>query len=233
MNRFWDKAEAVEEPGGYGVRLDGRTLRVPAGVALLVPSAPLAEAIAAEWQQAGAETREMEYTDVPLTRLAGTAQLRIVPDPAPNAAAIAAFGESDLLCYRAVSPAALVARQDTAWNPLIDWARIDLSAALTITTGIIHVGQHPAALAALRQAVDAVGPWKLAGLGIIVPALGSLVLGLAVAHGRLDVSSAHELAIVDDTFQAELWGDDDLAVARRANIEADLLDAARFMALVR
>ena len=85
----------------------------------------------------------------------------------------------------------------------------------------------------MRRAIDAQGPWRLAGLGIIVPALGSLVLGMAVAHGRLDASSAHELALVDETFQAELWGEDDLAAARRAAIEADLLDAARFMALIR
>ncbi len=233
MKRFWDRAEVTTEPGGYGVLLDGKPLRIPLGGALLVPYAALAEAIAAEWQAAGADTREMEYSDVPLTRLAGTAQLRIVPDPAPSAAAIATYGESDLLCYRAVAPQALVERQATAWTPLLDWARTELGAALTVTAGIIHVPQHPAALAALRRAVDAQGAWRLAGLGIVVPALGSLVLGLAVAHGRLDASSAHELALVDEIFQAELWGDDDLAVARRANIETDLLDAARFMALAK
>ncbi len=233
MKRFWDRTEIVAEPGGYGVLLDGKPLRIPLGGVLLVPYAPLAEAIAAEWQAAGAETREMEYSDVPLTRLAGTAQTRIVPDPAPSAAAIAAYGESDLLCYHAVAPQELVERQATAWTPLLDWARLELGAALTVTRGVIHVKQHPAALAALRRAVDAQGPWRLAGLGIVVPALGSLVLGLAVAYGRLDGSSAHELALVDETFQAELWGDDDLAVARRANIETDVLDAARFMALAR
>ncbi len=233
MKRFWDVAEVATEPGGYGVRLDGKPLRIPAGTALLVPSAPLAEAIAAEWQAAGADSREMDYADVPLTRLAGTAQLRIAPDPAPTAAAIAAYGESELLCYRVASPVALAQRQDVAWTPWLDWARLDLGAALTTTEGITHVPQHPAALAALRRAVDAQGAWRLGGLGIIVPALGSLVLGLAVAYGRLDPSSAHALALLDETFQAELWGEDDLAEARRANIEADLLDAARFMALVK
>ena len=233
MKRFWDRTEIVAEPGGYGVLLDGKPLRIPLGGVLLVPYAPLAQAIAAEWQAAGAETRQMEYNDVPLTRLAGTAQMRIVPDPAPSAAAIAAYGESDLICYHAAAPRELVERQATAWTPLLDWARVELGAALTATQGVIHVKQHPAALAALRRAVDAQGAWRLAGLGIIVPALGSLVLGLAVAYGRLDASSAHEVALVDETFQAELWGDDDLALARRANIETDLLDAARFMALAR
>ena len=233
MKRFWQAAEAAAEPGGFGVRLDGKPVRLPAGATLLVPSAALAEAVAAEWHAAGSATGEMEYADVPLTRLAGTAQLRIAPDPAPAAAAIAVYGETDLLCYRAAAPPALAARQEAAWAPWLDWARTELGAALSVTAGVMHVRQHPAALAALRQAVDAQGAWPLAGLGIVVPGLGSLVLGLAVAAGRLDAASAHALALVDEAFQAELWGDDDLAVARQADIEADLLVAARFMALLR
>jgi chaperone required for assembly of F1-ATPase len=233
LKRFWTDARAEPEADGFGVRLDGKPLRLPAGAALLVPNAVLAEAIAAEWQDAGAMTGTMEYGDVPLTRLAGTAQLRIAPDPAPTAAAIAAYGETDLLCYRADTPPALALRQDAAWRPWLDWARIELGAALTVASGVMHVPQHPVALAALRRAVAAQGAWPLAGLGIIVPALGSLVLGLAVAHGRLDAVAAHALALTDEAFQAELWGEDSLAAARRADIDADLASAARFMALLR
>jgi chaperone required for assembly of F1-ATPase len=232
MKRFWTQAQADAGPEGYGVRLDGKPLRLPAGgPPLCVPGAAMAEAIAAEWQQAGTATGEMEYADVPLTRLAGTAQLRIAPDPAPVAAAIAAYGETDLLCYRAEAPAALAARQQAAWGPWLDWARTDLGAALTVTSGVVHVRQHPAAIAALRRAVDGLSAWKLAGLGIVVPALGSLVLGLAVAHDALGAMPAHALSRVDEVFQAELWGEDPAAEARRANVEADILDAVRFMGL--
>lgn len=234
MKRFWTEARVEAGADGYGVHLDGKPLRLPAGgPPLCVPAAALAEAIAAEWQQAGAATGLMEYADVPLTRLAGTAQLRIAPDPAPSAAAIAAFGESDLLCYRADTPPTLAARQAVAWQPWVDWARTDLGAALTVTTGVMHVRQHPAAIAALRRAVDGQGAWVLAGLGIVVPALGSLVLGLAVAQDALDAMQAHELSRVDEAFQAELWGEDPAAAARRVHVEADIMDAARFMSLVR
>jgi len=234
MKRFWTEAQVDAGPEGYGVRLDGKPLRLPAGgPALCVPAASLAEAIAAEWREAGAATGEMEYADVPLTRLAGTAQLRIAPDPAPVVAAIAAYGETDLLCYRAEAPAALTARQEAAWQPWLGWARTELGAALTVTSGVMHVRQHPAAIAALRRAVDAQGAWRLAGLGIAVPALGSLVLGLAVAHGALEAMPAHALSRVDEAFQSELWGEDPAAAARRTHVEADIMDAVRFMGLVR
>lgn len=233
MKRFWDTAQAERAAGGYGVRLDGKPLRLPGGPALLVPAAALAEAIAAEWQVAGANTRVMDYADVPLTRLAGTAQVRIAPDPAATVAAVAAFGETDLLCYRADAPPALALRQEEAWRPLLDWARTELGAALATTTGIVHLPQHPAALAALRRAVEAQDGWALAGLGVAVPALGSLVLGLALAAGRLDAAAAHALSLVDELFQEQLWGADADAVARRAHVGADIADAARFMALLR
>ena len=233
MKRVWSTARASETEGGWCVLLDSKPLRIPSGPPLLVPQPALAEAVAAEWQAAGAATGEMDYTDVPLTRLAGTAQLRIVPDPALTAAAIAAYGETDLLCYRADRPPELALRQDEAWRPWLDWAREELGAALTVTAGIIHVKQHPAALAALHRAVAAENGWVLAGLGIVVPALGSLVLGLALAHGALGPEAAQALSNVDEDYQAELWGVDEQAAARRVRILAELEESARFMALVR
>ena len=233
MKRVWTTAGTRSDGNGWGVALDGKPLHIPSGPALLVPQRGLAEAIAAEWQIAGAATGEMDYTDVPLTRLAGTAQIRIVPDPAPIAHAIAAYGETDLLCYRADTPPELLRRQDEAWRPWLDWARQELGAALTVTSGIIHVKQHPAALAALHRAVTAENGWSLAGLGIIVPALGSLVLGLAVARGALGVAEAHDISCVDEDYQAELWGVDSEAAARRVRIRTELEESARFMALVR
>jgi chaperone required for assembly of F1-ATPase len=233
LKRVWTRAGVTEAGDGWGVLLDDKPLRLPSGPALRVPQRSLAEAVAAEWQAAGAESGVMDYTDVPLTRLAGTAQLRIVPDPAPVAAAIAVYGETDLLCYRADRPPELVLRQDEAWRPWLEWARLELGAALTTTTGIIHVKQHPAAIAALRREVEAENGWVLAGLGIAVPALGSLVLGLALMRGLIDPGEAQALSCVDEDYQAELWGVDDQAAARRARILAELEEATQFTSLVR
>ncbi len=183
VKRVWTTARAAEAEGGWGVLLDGKPLRIPSGPPLLVPQPALAAAVAAEWQAAGAATGEMEYTDVPLTRLAGTAQLRIVPDPAPTVSAIAAYGETDLLCYRADRRPSWCCgrtrRGARGWTGRgSSWARRWPPRPASCTSGSI-----PAALAALHRAVAAEDGWVLAGLGIVVPALGSLVLGLAVARG--------------------------------------------------
>jgi chaperone required for assembly of F1-ATPase len=228
MKRFWSSAKVVSFAGVFAVELDGRPMRLPGGPLLRLTQRALAEAIAAEWQAVGAI---FTAEDVPLTRLAGTAQERIVSDPVPTALAIAAYGETDLLCYRAGRPDALVARQALLWQPWLDWAESAFGARLVVTSGLMPVAQPVAASAALRDAVLAIDGFILAGLGALVPALGSLVLGLAVAAGRLAPDDAFRLSILDELFEEELWGIDADAEKRRAFVARDVAEVARFMAL--
>jgi chaperone required for assembly of F1-ATPase len=233
MKRFWNKAEAAEAEGRFAILLDGKPVRLPGGGPLRIASRPLAEAIAAEWAAAGgAKGGEMRPDDVPLTRLVGTAEERIAPAPDATAAAIARYAETDLLCYRAEDPR-LAARQAEEWDPVLAWAARALDAPLRVTAGVMPVAQDPAALAALSRAVAAHPPLELAALGVAVPALGSLVLGLALAQGEVGAARAHELATLDERFQEEFWGTDDEALARRVAVRADIELAARMIALAR
>jgi chaperone required for assembly of F1-ATPase len=174
----------------------------------------------------------MSPADVPLTRLAGTAQERIAPDPAPVVEGLVKYAETDLLCYRAEEPR-LAGLQAEAWQPLLDWAALQHDAPLRVTTGLMPVAQEPQALVALRRAVAALGPMELAALGVLVPGFGSLVLGLAVVQERLEVTEAHRLATLDESFQEEFWGTDAEAAARRERIAREVALAARLVALSR
>ena len=234
MRRFWDTVRVESDNTGYAILLDGKPMQLPSGAVLRVHAEPLACAIAEEWQTAGgANGGEMSFEDTPLTRLAGTAQQRIAPDPAPTVDAIARFAESDLLCYRADAPEKLVARQTREWQPWLDWVATTYNAPLRVGTGIAYVKQHRSSVAALRNAVADLDVAALAALGIAVPALGSLVLGLALAERQLDAESAHALGALDELFQVEAWGEDAEAAARRASIAADIALAERFLHLTR
>ncbi|MFZ6763355.1 MULTISPECIES: ATP12 family chaperone protein [Acetobacterales] len=233
MKRFWDKAEAMPAGAGFAVLLDGRPLRLPGSGPLHLPRLRLAEAVAEEWQRAGgARDGEMSMEEVPLTRVVATALERMAPDPAPSAAALAQYGMSDLLCYRAGEPS-LAERQARDWQPLLDWAALQLDAPLAVTTGLMPVAQPPASLAALRRRLDALPVLELAALGVAVPALGSLVLGLALAQDRLDAAEACRLAFLDETFQQELWGQDAEAMLRQEGVIRDVGLAARLLRLAR
>ncbi len=232
MKRFWDQAEAVQDENGWSVALDAKPVRIPAGGRLLLPTQALALGVAAEWQIAGGgKGGEMSYADLPLTRLAGTAQERIAPDPGPVVLELARYGQSDLLCYRAEQPQSLVQRQADQWQPWLDWAARTHGAELRVTSGIVHVKQAESALSRLATAVALKDAHQLAAMGILVPSFGSLVLGLAVAEGALSATEAHEIATLDERHQAEFWGWDHEAETRMARVAEDIAAAGRFLDL--
>jgi chaperone required for assembly of F1-ATPase len=234
VKRFWDIAAVQWTDKGHSILLDGRPMLLPSRAALVVGPARLARAIAEEWQVAGgAKGGEMSFKDTPLTRLAGTALERVAPDPLVTIDAIARYGETDLLCYRAESPETLVRRQHEQWQPWLDWAALAYDAPLRVATGVAYIKQHRDSIAALRRAVAALDVDALAGLGIAVPALGSLVLGLALSAGEIDANTAFTLGALDELFQAEQWGEDHEAVDRRAGMLADIVLAARYIDLTR
>jgi chaperone required for assembly of F1-ATPase len=234
MRRFWSDASVEPTDGGFAVRLDGKPVRTPEGRALVLPTCAAAEAIAAEWRDAGgAKGKPMRPSALPLTRLAATAIDRIAPDPKPTVAAIARYAETDLLCYRADQPPHLAARQHALWQPHLDWAATALDAPLSVTRGIMPLSQDGAALAALSRAVARLDPFQLAAVALAVGALGSLVLGLAMVHGRLDAAAATEASLIDEIFQATLWGEDAEAATRRTRIAEEVQLAARFLDLFR
>jgi chaperone required for assembly of F1-ATPase len=234
VKRFWDDVTIEPTADGFAVLLDGKPMRLPGGGLLCVRGESLARGVAAEWQAAGgAKCGEMSFADTPLTRLVGTAHERIAPDPGPTIEALSAYGESDLLCYRVEAPEALARRQAREWQPWLDWAALTFDAPLRVTSGVAHVRQSESSLRALRAAVARLDPVMLAGLGVAVPLLGSLVLGLALTEDRLDADTAHALGALEELFQVEFWGEDAEATARRRGIAADLAVAARLMALAR
>lgn len=230
MRRFYENAGVAPGDDGYAVLLDARPIRTPAGSTLAVPTRALAEAIASEWQDQG-ET--INLSAMTLTKLAGTAVDRILPDPAPVSRELARYAETDLLCYRAESPPELAERQAESWQPLLDWFETRFAAKLVVTRGVMPVPQPQDSVTRAEAALAELDGWRLAGLGLAVPASGSLVVGLALVEERLDGDTAFDVSQLDESFQIELWGEDSEATRRRDALRRDLDAAARFIALSR
>ncbi len=230
MKRFYKQVSVVAGADGWAVQLDGRPVRTPAKAALALPNAALADAVAEEWR---GQSETIDPLTMPMTGLSNAAIDQIMPNRASFTAGIAEYGQSDLLCYRAEAPAALVARQEAVWGPLLDWARERYDLTFRVTQGIVHVAQPPETLARLAAAVTAFDPFVLAGLSTLVSISGSLVCGLALVEGGHDPESIWQAAELDEIWQAQLWGEDALAVARSAARHADFLTACAFCAMAR
>jgi chaperone required for assembly of F1-ATPase len=229
MKRAYRTVEVVTGTGGFGVALDGKPLDTPKRRPLLLPTHGLAEAIAAEWAAQGDTVRPWT---MPLMQIAATALDEVAHRRPQLIGEIAGYAETDLLCYRADGPAELAWRQAEFWQPLLDWAALRFDASLAVTQGIAPLPQPAVAVAALRAAVERLGDLELAALALAVSACGSVVLGLALIEGRLDAEAATRTSLLDELYQAELWGEEEAAAARRTAIGRDIAAAAEFVRLL-
>ena len=229
ISRFYKAATSRPDGEGHGVWLDERRLKTPARLPLTVPTATLAEAIAAEWN---AQESRILPAAMPLTALANAAIDRIAPEREAFAKRLAAYGAHDLLCYRAAEPLSLAVRLAKSWQPVLDWLAEAHGARLALAEGIVHVDQPPEALAALEAGVLALGPFHLAALHVLTTSYGSLGLGLAVLGGRLGAGEAFSISRIDEEFQIERWGNDEEAEIRAARIRDEAETGGRFLALL-
>ncbi len=226
--RFWKAAAAAPEGEGFAVRLDGRPVRTPAKRPMILPTRAMAEAVAAEWAAVGAE---VDPRRMPVTRAANAAIDKVATQFDEVAAMIAAYGGSDLLCYRATGPEALVRAQAAAWDPMLDWAARTYGARLVATQGVVPVAQPPEAVARLAAEVFACSPFQLTALHDLVALTGSLVLGLAATGEGVDAHDLWRLSRFDEDWQAAEWGEDAEAVAAAERKRGDFLSAGRFWRL--
>lgn len=228
--RFYETAWAVESAQGWQVLLDGRPVNTPMRARLNLPSRPLAEAIAAEWEAQGPKVKP---TTMPLTRLANSAIDRAAPRREEVIEGLLAYGETDLLCYRAAWPEKLATLQAEAWDPVLSWSRRELGADLRVVAGVMHVPQPAEAVAALEKAVRGYDDFALTAMNQMTTLTASLVLTLALARDFFGVEDAWRAAHVDEDWQASQWGEDAAARQRRDAQWADMAAAARFLALAR
>jgi len=207
------------------VLLDGRPVKTPARRTLAAPTRALAEALAAEWE---AQRDVVDPAKMPLTRLANSIIDGVADAPAAVAAEAEKYLASDLVCYRAEGSDGLVARQAGAWDPVIAWAREAMGARFVVAAGMVFVAQPDAALAAARAALPR-DPWRLGAFHAVTTLTGSALVALAVLNGRLGVEDAWRAAHVDEDWNMDFWGRDELALERRARRWAEMQAACEVL----
>jgi chaperone required for assembly of F1-ATPase len=225
--RFY-RAATAGAGAPYPLLLDGRAVKTPAGNTLAALAPSLAQAIAAEWDAQG---ERIDPAAMPLTRLANTIIDGVAPNPGPVAEEIAKYLGSDLLCYRASTPEGLVARQSQHWDPVLAWAREAHGARFVLSEGVMFVAQPEAAIAAACTAIPT-DPWRLGAVSLITTLTGSALIALAVAANELSVDEAWAAAHVDEDWNMDFWGRDELAMQRRATRFADMQAAGTVLRLV-
>jgi chaperone required for assembly of F1-ATPase len=234
--RFYQIAEAAPHDDSFAILLDGRPVLTPAKSKLCLPSLAAAQAVAAEWQGQG---EAIDPTGMPLTRILNAALDGVAGVMPAVAAEIVKYAGTDLVCYRAGSPESLVKLQAEIWDPVLAFAETDMGARFICVEGVMHVAQPQAALAAVAAKIDRVtgigrgAPIALACLDVMTTLTGSALIALARVSGALSLEQAWRAAHVDEDFQIRQWGEDQEAMARRAQRFAEMAAADHLWQLVR
>ena len=209
--RFYAKATAATTAEGHLVCLDDKPVHTPMRRLLAAPNLTLAQAIAAEWE---AQYDLINPAKMPLTRLANAVIDGVVDSLGTVAADVEKYLASDLLFYRTSAPLELRARQAQHWDPILAWARDELGAQFKLGEGVVYVAQPDAALKAASAAIPA-DPWRLVAAHAVTSLTGSALIALAIARGELSSDAAWQAAHVDEDWNMEQWGKDEMALQRR------------------
>lgn len=211
--RFYKEVSTDAADEGFRILLDGRPVRTPGKKLLAVPTRPIADRLVAEWD---GQAEEIDPAKMPVTRLVNTAVDGVADNFAAVFDEIVRFSGTDLLCYRADSPAGLVDRQRDNWDPIIRWAADAKGARFILVEGVMHQEQPGPAIAAFSAALSTYShPLALACLHTVTTLTGSALLALALAEGEIDADRAWALAHLDEDWQIEHWGTDEEAFHRR------------------
>lgn len=228
--RFYDSVSVSDGEDGAVIRLDGREMRTPAKRTFVVPTVALATAIAAEWEAQG---ERIDPSSMPLTRLANVVIDGVIDQPEALRPEIVAYAESDLVCYRAESPAGLVTEQADAWDPVVAWGNEAFGVQLAVAAGIMPVAQPPNLADRLSAELERLTPYQLAAIHVITAMTGSALLALGRKSGAFDSETVWHAAHVDEDWQIRQWGEDAEAAERRARRRIEFDAACLTIDLVR
>jgi chaperone required for assembly of F1-ATPase len=226
--RFYQRTEVEDGKDEFRLLLDGRPVKTPARRTLAAPSRPLAQQLAAEWD---AQREVIDPAKMPLTRLANSIIDGMIDTPSPVAREVERYLACDLVFYRAGGPVGLVMRQAMAWDPVLAWAREATGARFLLSEGIVFVTQPPQALAAASSAIPK-HPWRLGAVHTITTLTGSALIAIALAQGALSVDAAWAAAHVDEDWNMQFWGRDELALEHRAARFSEMQAAAAVLELI-
>ncbi len=224
--RVYKNVSVAEERGLFCVFLDGKPAHTPARKRLGTPIRTLADVLAAEWD---AQDPVIDRETMPITRLVSAALDRIGPERGAVINGLIAFIDSDLLCYRAEYPAALKARQNGVWQPVLDWLRDEHRIQFAVVEGVIPTPQSAETALALRTKIESFDDEALTAFQACAAATKSLALSMALVHGHLSAAEVAASAHLDEFYQMDQWGEDREALIRLRVIKSEIHAIGRYL----
>jgi len=228
IKRTWEAVEVQQNEAGFLVTLDDRPVVTPAKNLLLLPSNALATRVANEWKE---QDNEIIPARMPFTRLSNSALDKVSVQFKEVADILSEFGETDLFYYRASSPAALIKKQTTAWDPFLDWLKNSMDVTVIVSSGVMFIEQDEDEMDKLKAPIYNMTPFQLAGFHEIVTISGSLIGAYAFIEKAFTVDQVWSASRIDEEWQVEQWGSDEEAMTTSEKKHHDFKIGCEFFEL--
>ncbi len=138
------------------------------------------------------------------------------------------FSETDLLLFWGTDQE-LVSRQEKVWSPIIRWANEVIHAEFKHTNMLdIPEGSKESAYQ-LKVFLESLSDKELAAFYSAALNMKSVLLAMAMVKGKITAEEAFQAAFLDELWQNEKWGSDEVAVKRREVIKKELSDIEAFL----
>jgi chaperone required for assembly of F1-ATPase len=225
--RFWETVSTVCVDGAslYKVYLDKRLLNTPNKKPLILPTKEMANHVVFEWESQG---DKVDPLTMPYTRSANSSIDKVAPQIDEIRRLVTDYGDSDLICYRADRPKELVNRQEKVWSNLILWSASELNAPLNVFEGVVYSPQPTQSILEFKEKVSNLSIFQLCALYDLVTISGSLVLSFSVIKNFFSLGNAWSACQVDEDWQQENWGIDEVESVRTLNRKTAFFHAASF-----
>ncbi|CAK0784240.1 hypothetical protein CVIRNUC_007444 [Coccomyxa viridis] len=200
--QLFEKVGVHQTQEGFGITLDKHPLRTPSKNPLVLPSKALALAVAAEWRWQ--QNHKLQPSTMPLMSLAATA----IDEPKPRHAVIdtlLSHVHTDATCCREQT-GPIAARQAEVYRPIVEAVSKRLGVQFHVTDSIFGAEQPESTALAIRSYLEGLSNWSLAGTAELIASCRSVVVGIAISEGLVDVEQGLEAARVEENFQIEGWG---------------------------
>ncbi len=202
MKRFYSEVAIAQTPQGYEILLDGRAIKTKNKQPVLAPNQALGDHVAQEWRD---QEEQIVPDTMPLTQILNTKIDRIAHERSQIHATVMKYLNTDLICYFAATPDALVAAQTAHWQQWIDWLNETLSVKLKTTSGLIALSQDDEVHAGVHHLISEMSNDEFTILQLVSSLSGSLILALAFTKGVAKVDDVFQSSFVEEHYKNELY----------------------------
>ena len=224
--RLYADVSVVAIDKGYIITLDGKVLKTPAEIVVCTKFLPLIRGVALEWEQ---QTKEIDINKMSLFRLLVTSIDHVGPRREEVNMKTLQFGGMDLLCYRAQKPSELLRRQEEKWQPIFNWAEKRMGVSFRVTNRISPITQSQETMCAMEELLATFSDLEMTAVSSVTSATSSLLIGLALEADAISPRTAAEISILEEVYQMEKWGEDEIIVDRHNQLRKEIFDAYQFL----